>query len=443
MTAVEPTSRAQRAERGGTVAVPADRRLRVSVQLPHGCARRRRRGDRLAVRPELRLAERLRQPARPGGRLLPLRPVRDQPPDRARLRRRDERPRDDLEDAQRLGRRPRRADDGRPATTRTRSRRTPGPRPTTTPTTCSYERSSASRATSRSSSSASPPSTTAARPPSGRWSTGPAHRRCASGAGQTIRLQSDLPLGIEGNRMRGRHILAAGRPCVLRALVGRRARGPAGRREGRGADRRDDPLLARVAAEGADPGPPLARADPALRAHDQGPDLHADGRDRGRTDDLAARDARRGAQLGLPLHVDPRHHVHAAGAALAEPQLGGRRVHAVHRRHRAHRGRLAADHVRNRRASRPDRVHARRPHRLCGRPAGADRQRRLRPAPERRLRRGSGLDPASHPSAASASHGGSGRSSRRRRNARPGSGGSPTRASGRPAASRSTTCPRS
>ena len=61
------------AERRGAVAVPADRRLRLPLQLPHRRARRPGRRDRLAVRPGLRLAERLRQPARPRGRLLPAR----------------------------------------------------------------------------------------------------------------------------------------------------------------------------------------------------------------------------------------------------------------------------------------------------------------------------------------------------------------------------------
>ena len=61
--------------------------------------------------PSLRLAERLRQPARPPGGLLPARAVRHQPSVRARLRARHERARDDLEDADRLDRRPRRADD--------------------------------------------------------------------------------------------------------------------------------------------------------------------------------------------------------------------------------------------------------------------------------------------------------------------------------------------
>jgi GH15 family glucan-1,4-alpha-glucosidase len=36
------------------------------------------------------------------------------------------------------------------------------------------------------------------------------HTAEAQGAGQTFRLQSDLPLGTEGNRVRGRHILAEG-----------------------------------------------------------------------------------------------------------------------------------------------------------------------------------------------------------------------------------------
>ena len=53
--------------------------------------------------PQLRRPERLRQPPRPPGRLLPLRPVPDLAPDRAGLRARDERLRDDLEDAVGLG----------------------------------------------------------------------------------------------------------------------------------------------------------------------------------------------------------------------------------------------------------------------------------------------------------------------------------------------------
>ena len=59
-------------------------------------------------------------------------------------------------------------------------------------------------------------------------------------------------------------------------------------------------------------------------------------------------------------------------------------------------GRLPADHVRDRRAERPDRVDARRPLGLRGRAAGPARERRVRPAPERRLRGRARLDPAAH-----------------------------------------------
>ena len=189
----------------------------------------------------------------------------------------------------------------------------------------------------------------------------------------------------------------AGRPGVLRALVGRGPGRARRRRGGRGADGRHQPLLARVAGRRPHPRPPLPRPRPALGADDQGPDLHADRRDGGGAHDLAARDARRRAQLGLPLHLDARHDLHAAGAAPAQPRLGGRRVHAVRRRRRAHRGRIAADHVRDRRAARPDRVDAGRPVRLRRGAARPHRQRRVRPAPERRVRRRARLDPAAHP----------------------------------------------
>ena len=62
------------AERRRALAVPADRRIRIPLQLPHGCSRRIRWGHRLALRSEVRLAERLRHAARPPGRVLPLRP---------------------------------------------------------------------------------------------------------------------------------------------------------------------------------------------------------------------------------------------------------------------------------------------------------------------------------------------------------------------------------
>ena len=165
--------------------------------------------------------------------------------------------------------------------------------------------------------------------------TATVHAADATGAGQTFRLRSDLALGIEGNRVRGRHVLKEGERAYCCTDVGRRAR-----RARATSTRRRRRIAATTRfwrawlGTRADPRPPLARPDPALRAGDQGPHLHADRRDRRRAHDLAPGDARRRAQLGLPLHVDARHDLHAAGAALAEPRLGGRRVHAVRRRPR-------------------------------------------------------------------------------------------------------------
>ena len=70
---VAPSSAALR-----DVAVPADRRLRVPVRLPHGGAGRSRRLGGLAVRATLRRPQRVRNAARPPGRLVPARPLRHQ-----------------------------------------------------------------------------------------------------------------------------------------------------------------------------------------------------------------------------------------------------------------------------------------------------------------------------------------------------------------------------
>ena len=277
------------------------------------------------------------------------------------------------------------------------------------------------------------------------WSLvdGDRHAADASGAGQAMRLVSDLPLGIEGNRVRGRHVLETGDKAFCALSWAEEFAAPPDYDDAVAEDRLDGAFLAELAERGAHSRPSLARPDPALGACDQGPDLHADGRDGRRRDHVAAGDARRRAQLGLPLHVDARHHVHAAGAPLAQPRLGGGRVHAVHRGPRAEQRRLAADHVRHRRSQGSDRVDARRPLGLRRRSSRPARQRRIRPAPERRLRRGARLDPAAHeeeraaapPPLADRAVAG------RVRDAR--SGRSRIRASGRRAASRSTTSRRS
>ena len=191
------------------VAVHADRRLRVPVRLPHRRAGRAGRHDRLAVRPALRLAERVRVAARPRRRRVPARAVRDQRPERPALRARDEHAASRVEDAVRVGDRARRADDG------SASRR--GHDHPAHPAAGRRGRRSRARAdghvhraaASRSSWSASRRSTTAASRPSGRW------RRIAisadaTGAGQTMRLQTDMLLGIEANHVRARHVLEDG-----------------------------------------------------------------------------------------------------------------------------------------------------------------------------------------------------------------------------------------
>ena len=104
-------------------------------------------------------------------------------------------------------------------------------------------------------------------------------------------------------------------------------------------------------------------------------------------DDLAARDARRGAQLGLPLHLDPRLVLHAALAVPARIRLGSARVLRLHHRGAGRRERRlrAADHVRHRRSQGPDRADPRPSVGLAELAAGAGGQRRLGPAPERRV----------------------------------------------------------
>ena len=166
------------------------------------------------------------------------------------------------------------------------------------------------------------------RPPYGRRHRRRAHDQAADRHGARHRGR----LGAGPPRAR------AGRAGLLRALLGR---GP--RRRRRTSTRRTSawPPPSATGAAGSKRArlPDHRWRDPiaALGARDQGADLHADRRDGGRGDHLPARDARRGAQLGLPLHLDPRLDVHPPGAALPQPGLGGRRVHAVHRRPRAER----------------------------------------------------------------------------------------------------------
>ena len=98
----------------------------------------------------------------------------------------------------------------------------------------------------------------------GEWSLSEdRHRADTTGAGQTIRLQTDMLIGIEAHRARARHVLHAGEQlyCALSWDEGR----PCPRRRGsQRAARCHDALLARLARAGADPdhklGPLIQRS---------------------------------------------------------------------------------------------------------------------------------------------------------------------------------------
>ena len=200
----------------------------------------------------------------------------------------------------------------------------------------------------------------------------------------------------------------------------------------------DGPPLAALARPRRLPRPSVAPIPAAQRADAEGAHLRADRRARRGRHDLAAGDARGRAQLGLPLHLDPRLDVHALGALQPRLRLGGKRLLLLHRRRRRRRGGKPPDHVRHRRGSRAARVDARPSERLRGRPAGPHRQRRVQAAPARRLGRAARLVLPAHEDARPAARADladprpAGRAGASR------TGASPTRASGRSAASRST-----
>ena len=358
-----PTREARPAERRGAVAVPADRGLRVPLRLPHRRARRARRLDRLALRrrastrpassaacstarPGRSASGRSASTTRRAGRYEPGTNVLD----------------DHVEDADRLDARPRRADDGparqhedtvtaaHPAARRRRRRpraRAHGRVP---------RRPRRDRARLRAGLRLRP-----RRPPSGRSSTASRHAADATGAGhddppadrhraRASRAAASAP-GTCSSRARG----------LLRAVVGR------GPRRARGLSttpRRASTRRPRVLAQLARPAPasptirwrePLQRSALAIKGLTYMPTgatvaalttslPETPGGERNWDYRYTwMRDTTFTLQALHCLNLDWEADEFMQFVADLEPQ----------------RGRRAADHVRHRRAPRPDRVDAR------------------------------------------------------------------------------------
>ena len=200
----------------------------------------------------------------------------------------------------RLADRPRRAA-GRPVARHRRAldARTAARPRTTTPTTCCCGPCAASTARSRSRWSATRSSTTAAATPTWEY-VGEGYSEAvatAEGWPTKLTLTTDLRVGFEGSRVRARHDAARRRHGLRRARL-LRPPGPEDLRRGLRPPGQDRRLLAPVARARHVPGPSVAPVPAALRADAEGPDLLAHRRDDRRRDDLAARDARAASATG-------------------------------------------------------------------------------------------------------------------------------------------------
>ena len=170
--------------------------------------------------PTVRQPERVRQPARPRRRLLPVRAVRHQRADVARLRPRHERARHHVAHAVGVGRGPRRAhhgpargsrrDDAAHPPARRRRRRAPAGADRHVPRGVRADRARVRPGVRL-------------RPDAG--AVGPrragGHTADISGAGLSMRLHTDLALGRRGRRAARPARARRGRDRVLRAVVGR------------------------------------------------------------------------------------------------------------------------------------------------------------------------------------------------------------------------------
>ena len=207
-----------------------------------------------------------------------------------------------------------------------------------------------------------------------------------------LALQTALPLEFTGTGVACEFTLRPGESAtfVLEQVPETYIpRAYSGGREPRGV-RAHGRVLAALALAVPLPGT-LARDAAPVGADAEADDVQADRGDRRSADDEPPGADRRRAELGLPLHVDPRLGVLALRASAARLHRRGRGLHGLADRAvpRAEglAARPASDHVRDRRPRRPRGGAPRTPGglpRLC---SGADRQRSRRPAAARHLRR--------------------------------------------------------
>ena len=186
-----------------------------------------------------------------------------------------------------------------------------------------------------------------------------------------LTLTSDINIGFEGPRAVGRTLIKEGETRFCALSWG-----------GREPPRTYEEAYRRLVwtahhwqhwlARGRFPDHPVALVPRAIRADAEGADVRADGRRRRRSDDVPAGDARRRAELGLPLLLDPRLDVRAVGPLHARLRLGGARLPLLRGRDGGRRARSAGD-VRRRWRAATRREDPRAPRRLRGRasPSGS------------------------------------------------------------------------
>ena len=192
--------------------------------------------------------------------------------------------------------------------------------------------------------------------------------------------------------MHGRHTMVEGEKRFCALSWTEELRRPAHRRAGRGAPRAHEPLLAHVAGRRHLSRPSLALSPAALGARAEGADVHAHRRAGRGADHLAAGDPGAASATGTTA---------TAGCATRPSRCGrctrsgstGRPTTSSSTSPTCGRNKDGSLQImygiRGQKDARG--VDARSPQGLRGRAAGAHRQRRLQPAPERRLRRGARL----------------------------------------------------